>query len=141
MSLQVHSQVQSVVIRHLTNLIIIKSWRNLGVDNQSRPSETISFPLSHQVIHFKIRSRPNQVQRDFLSLHFHHSHQVHLLTIQELHLSKRGSIHWFGHRCCFKESIPTVNTSISLSFSYGFSFCLRATLPDSHFKEVVVTSR
>ena len=56
-----HSQVWSAFIWHLTNSIIIKSQSNLGVDNWSCPSETISLPPSHQVIHFKIRLRPNRV--------------------------------------------------------------------------------
>ena len=62
---QVHSQDWSAVIWHLTDSIIITSWSNLGADNWSHSSETISLSPSHQVIHFKIRSRPNQVQRDF----------------------------------------------------------------------------
>ena len=64
-STQVDSQVWSEFIDHLTESTIIKSWSNLGVDNQSHQSETISFSPSHQVI--QSRSSQDQIRSKGIS--------------------------------------------------------------------------
>ena len=138
----VHSQVLLVVIRHLTNSMIIKSWSNLGVDNRSRPSETISFSPSHQALHSK--SSQDQIRSKGISYFpfSSHSHQAFSFIIWDLLLFKKGF--QFALQIWIRVSLQGIGPSYQnfiLYLSCGSSCCLRARFPHSTSREVVVASR